>query len=255
LKDARGRYLLEDYVVGYLPSSSAGEPAARSSGSGYLFVADPQVLPPGPEGRALPALPGARRESEAGAQALRGATVKLLTGVEANEAAVRQNVSAPRVLHFATHGLLQDRKPFDSFLALGRRSTAPEEDGRLTVREIYDLKLQADLVVLSACRTADGPVTGDGINGMTRAFLYAGARGVMATLWDVADEPTQRLAARFYVYFGQGLPAAEALRRAQLDLLSALRKGQVRVQTPLGAVVLKENPAFWAGFVLVRPPS
>lgn len=254
LRDARGRYLLEDHIISYLPSVAAEKPR-EAAGEGYLFVADPQSMPPGPGGVALPALPGARKESTLGAQALRGAPVKILTGPDAHEAAVRESVSGPRVVHFATHGLLQDQRPFDSFLALGQRSASPSDDGRLTVREIYELKLRADLVVLSACRTADGPVTGDGINGMTRAFLYAGARGVIATLWDVADEPAQRLAARFYLYLSQGQPAGEALRRAQLDLLAALRGGRVRVRTPLGTVVLNENPAFWAGFVLVRLPS
>jgi CHAT domain-containing protein/tetratricopeptide (TPR) repeat protein len=253
LRDARGRYLLEDYVISYLPSAAADAPRA-ASGKGYLFVADP-ASPPGPRGQALPALPGARMESRLGAQALKGIPVKLLMGAEANEAAVRASISSPRVIHFATHGLLQDQRPFESYLALGRRSPETYDDGRLTVREVYDLKLHADLVVLSTCRTAGGPVTGDGIDGMTRAFLFAGARSVLATLWDVADEPTQRLTARFYFYLAQGQPPSRALRRSQLDLLSALRRGQVRVQTVLGQVVLTENPAFWAGFVLVRLPS
>jgi CHAT domain-containing protein/tetratricopeptide (TPR) repeat protein len=254
LRDARGRYLLEDYVISYLPSAAAEAPRA-ASGRGYLFVADPSSPPPGPRGQSLPALPGARMESRLGAQALKGVPVKLLMGAEANEAAVRASISSSRVIHFATHGLLQDQRPFESYLALGRRSPETYDDGRLTVREVYDLKLHADLVVLSTCRTAGGPVTGDGIDGMTRAFLFAGARSVLATLWDVADEPTQRLTARFYSYLAQGQPPSRALRRSQLDLLSALRRGQVRVQTVLGQVVLTENPAFWAGFVLVRLPS
>ncbi len=255
LRSAGGRYLLEDYAVAYLPSAAVVSRRPEPTGQGYLFVADPTSLPPGPGGRALPPLPGARKESALSARALRGVPVRVLAGSEAYEAGVRGAVSAPKVLHFATHGLLDDQRPFESFLALGRRSEQPDDDGRLTVREIYELELQADLVVLSACRTADGAVTGDGINGMTRAFLYAGARGVIATLWDVADEPTQRLASRFYDYLAKGHPAGEALRRAQLDLLAALRAGQVRAESLLGTVVLEEHPAFWAGFVLVRLPS
>lgn len=256
LKGGTGRYLIEDHAIGYVPAASspahAPAPAAETLLSrGYLFVADPLAMPAGPAGQHLPALPGARRESALAARAFRGSRVTLLSGVDAGERAVRERLPDSRLVHFATHGFLIDRKPFDSFLALGRRSAAPADDGRLSVREIYELKLHADLVVLSACRTAGGPITGDGIVGMSRAFFYAGASRVLVTLWDVADAPTERLIARFYSHTSRGLATRDALRAAQLDLLGALRKGRVRVDTPLGSVALPEHPVFWAGFVML----
>lgn len=256
LKEPQGRYLIEDYTVGYAPAASSPRyPVAAAPGQplplGYLFVADPLAMPAAPSGAALSALPGARRESAVAAKTLRGAKVTVLAGVDAGESAVRACLPQSRVVHFATHGLLIDEKPFESFLALGRRSTAAGDDGRLTVGEIYDLKLHADLVVLSACRTAGGPITGDGIIGMSRAFFYAGANRVLATLWDVADAPTERLIPRFYAHSARGLHTRAALRTAQLDLLSALRQGRVRVETPLGSLVLPEHPLFWAGFILL----
>ena len=117
----------------------------------------------------------------------------MLRGDRAREPSVRDGLSDATVVHFATHGIVHDRRPLDSFLALGRAGTAPDADGRLTAAEVYQLRLNADLVVLSACRTALGSDSGDGLAGLTRAFLSAGAASVMATMWDVADEPTYRL--------------------------------------------------------------
>jgi CHAT domain-containing protein len=158
------------------------------------------------------------------------------------------------VIHFATHGVLQDDQPVDSFLALGSASGAASNDGRLTAQEIYELDLQADLVVLSACRTGLGKISGDGIAGLTRAFFYAGTPSVMATLWDVADEPTSRLVAEFYRSYQRTHDKSQALRAAQLHLLRALRNGQVKATTPAGTFTLPEHPVFWAGFVLVGEP-
>lgn len=255
LKDAKSRYLLEDYVLNYVSAISLmerGGPAA--SAPSYLVISDPRALPPGPDGRLLPALPGARRESRSLAAILNRAHVTLLGGLEASEPAVRRQLPEHRVVHFATHGVLLDDRPFDSFLALGRVSGDGATDGRLTVREIYDLRMHADLVALSACRTADGPLTGDGIVGLTRAFFYAGANSLLATLWDVADEPTERLMRSFYRHYARGRSKSEALRTAQLELLAALRQGRVAVATPLGRMSLDEHPVFWAGFVLLGQP-
>jgi CHAT domain-containing protein len=211
-------------------------------------------MPPGPDGQPLPALPGAGRESRSITAILGKANVTLLGGLEASEPAVRDQLPAHRVVHFATHGVLIDDRPFDSFLALGGRTGDGPADGRLTVREVYDLRLRADLVVLSACRTAAGPVTGDGIVGLTRAFFYAGANSLLATLWDVADEPTRLLIAAFYRHYSRGRSKSEALRAAQLELLAALRQGRVAVATPLGRMSLNEHPVFWAGFIILGRP-
>jgi len=150
--------------------------------------------------------------------------------------------------------VLREDRPLDSYLALGQVSASPAEDGRLTVAEIYELRLSADLVVLSACRGGLGSITGDGVDGLTRPFFYAGADTVIATLWDVLDEPTNRLISSFYRRYQQGGEKSVALRAAQLELLAALRKGTVTVETALGPVKLPENPLLWAGFVVIGEP-
>ncbi len=108
--------------------------------------------------------------------------------------------------------------------------------------------------MLSACRSATGQVTGDGIAGLTRAFFYAGTPSVVATLWDLADEPARRLLPAFYREWLAGRDKATAQRDAQLALLAALRRGEVKVETPLGEVVLPEHPALWDGLVLMGEP-
>jgi CHAT domain-containing protein len=115
-------------------------------------------------------------------------------------------------------------------------------------------QMQADLVVLSACRTRLGKVSGDGMLGLTRAFFYAGANSVMATLWDVADEPTARLISDFYRSLQKDPNKSRALQSAQLQLIRRLLEGRVRVNTSLGPISLLEDPVFWAGFVLQGEP-
>jgi CHAT domain-containing protein len=149
--------------------------------------------------------------------------------------------------------VVRDERPLESFLALNRDEKGGD-DGRLTVRDIYALDLQASLVVLSACRTGLGQLSSDGIVGLTRAFLSAGAPSVVATLWDVADEPTYRLVSRFYAGLAAAPDKARALRAAQLSMLRALRAGEVKVGAGASAVTLPEHPALWAGFVLVGEP-
>jgi CHAT domain-containing protein len=133
--------------------------------------------------------------------------------------------------------------PFESYLALSGSQ-------KLTAAEIYNLRLHADLVVLSACRSGSGKVSADGLVGFTRAFLYAGAASVLAPLWDIPDEPTVRLVEEFYRQYRGGANKAQALRAAQLKLLAELRSGKFTVATPAGPMSLPEHPAIWAGFVI-----
>ncbi len=180
--------------------------------------------------------------------------VTVLTGAQALEETVRASVAGKTVVHFATHAIVRDDLPFDSFLALDAAGSSPATDGRLTVQEIYGLDLQADLVVLSACRTGLGKISGDGIVGLARAFFYAGTPSVIATLWDVADEPTFMLLPEFYRSLAKQHEKSRALRAAQLRLLHELRAGRVKVSTPAGELILPEHPVFWASFVLLGEP-
>jgi tetratricopeptide (TPR) repeat protein len=228
LQDEGGRYLLERWTLNYAPSAAV-----------FGFT-----------GRRAQELPGARREVAAIAGAVAASHPTVLEGRGALESAVRNSLRSATVVHFATHGIVRDDEPLDSFLALGRTNAADADDGRLTAAKIYELNLHADLVVLSACRTALGELSGEGIAGLTRAFLSAGSASVMATMWDVADEPTYRLVPQFYRSRTRGQSKAEALRSAQLRLLADLRAGRVK----LGTLTLPEDPFFWAGFVLIGEP-
>lgn len=144
-----------------------------------------------------------------------------------------------RYVHFATHGVVDSRYPALSALVLSQYDgDGNPQDGYLRLDDIYNLKLDADLVVLSACETALGrEVRGEGLVGLTQAFMFAGARSLIASLWQVPDRATAELMAEFYGYLlRDGLRPAEALRKAQLWSASQRRY---------------QHPYYWAGFVLV----
>ncbi len=140
-----------------------------------------------------------------------------------------------RIIHFATHGLIDDKKPARSSIILALDQD-PGEDGFLQMREIFNLRMNADLVALSACQTGLGQfIRGEGIEGLSRAFFYAGASSVLMSLWAVNDEATYQLMERFYRHLMGAETAATALRRAKLEMI--------------GSGVLS-HPYYWAGFIV-----
>jgi len=142
-----------------------------------------------------------------------------------------------RYVHFATHGLLDPREPRLSALLLAPDRAGPE-DGFLRLGEIYNLDLRAEIVVLSACETGLGRLAGgEGVIGLTRAFLYAGASKVLVSLWPVSDASTADLMVGFYDELLAGTPPAEALRRAKLRLLRHHLE--------------YAKPYYWSAFVLI----
>ena len=143
-----------------------------------------------------------------------------------------------RIIHFATHGLINSERPELSGIVLSLfDSEGRPQNGFLRLHDIYNLHLPADLVVLSACSTGLGKdVRGEGLIGLTRGFMYAGASGVIASLWKVDDDATAELMKHFYeALFQQGMSPAAALRHAQLTLS----------QNPRW-----QSPYYWAGFVI-----
>ena len=263
LQDERGRYLLEDYTLHYVPAGAVltftatrRHPDSRTGN--VLLVADPAPPVLSKLDAPLPRLAGARAESRAIARLIPASRVTAIDGVGATEPAIRGAVGGKSVLHFATHAIVREDDPFDSFLAVtaaGAASPGAGSDGLLTAREIYQLNLDADLVVLSACRSAGGRVSGDGIATFARAFMYAGTPSLVASVWDVADQPANRLLPDFYRAWLAGASKARALRSAQLRLLRDLRAHTLQIDTPLGKVVLPEHPVFWAGFSLFGEPD
>jgi CHAT domain-containing protein len=185
----------------------------------------------------LPPLPFSQREVEGIAGLFRAGEVATYFGSDANEQRVKTDteVKRGRWIHFATHGVLSDN-PDLSGLVL----SAGHAYGLLDVRDVARLKLTADLVVLSACRTALGRhVPGEGLIGLPRAFLTAGAASVLVSLWSVDDESTAQFMVAFYKHLEETGDKAAALRLAKLDLMQQ------------GAYSL---PYYWAPFILIGLP-
>jgi CHAT domain-containing protein len=163
---------------------------------------------------------------------------QLYLGADAREENVKsEELDDFRYIHFATHGFLDELHPGRSGIFLSRAPDS-KEDGILQTGEIMRLKLNADIVTLSACSTGLGKlVNGEGILGLTRAFFYAGARNVVVSLWNVNDSATAMLMRSFYLNLRRGLSKNEALRQAKLSLLRSSQPSW-------------HHPYFWAAFVL-----
>ena len=187
---------------------------------------------------AFPRLPGTLLESAAIAELAGEEAVHVATGHDATtDAVLSGQLAGYRVLHFATHGIVDAEEPSLSGLVLSGVSAEGEARSRfLRAQDVATLDLNADLVVLSGCDTGIGRlVRGEGVDGLTRAFFGAGAVQVVSSLWQVPDRATAALMREFYVGFlDQGLAPAEALRQAQLTIRSNGRWQQ---------------PYYWASFI------
>jgi CHAT domain-containing protein len=225
------RYLIDDYTLVNLPSASVlrflpkkrTEKRKRHTNT-LLALGNPTTT------QRLSNLPSA--EEEVKKISLLYATFPLI-GSAATESAVLSKSATTEILHLAAHGEFNSFNPLFSTIHL---AADKEADGRLEVYEIYglDLTQSTNLVVLSACQTQLGGLSqGDELVGLNRAFLYAGTRNIIATLWSVDDGTTGAVMEKFYSHLRQGMSEAEALRTAQID---------VRKEHP--------HPYYWAAFVL-----
>jgi CHAT domain-containing protein len=175
-------------------------------------------------------------------------------GAAATEAAFKQHILEPRVLHLAMHGFLNDCDPLYSGLAFSRTAQGvvgedgvvggdannggkEENDGFLHAYEIYNLKMNAELAVLSACNTGRGQLAkGEGVISLARAFKYAGCPNVLMSLWQADDQATAQIMQGFYKNLKQGMGKDEAIRQAKLDYLNSSNRN---------------HPFFWGAFVLI----
>jgi CHAT domain-containing protein len=217
-------YLIDKYSIRVLPSASVMKflkGPARGPTDNLLAFGNPDL------GDSRFDLPGA--EKEAIMISKEQPDSRVLIRNQATETALKHLGGQFRYIHFATHGTFTAEKP----LASGLLMTADgENDGTLTVGELYDLRLKADLVTLSACETALGKVAnGDDVVGFTRGFLYAGARSIVSSLWKVDDQATSILMQEFYKEL-QEKDKREALRTAQLKVKNTYNS----------------HPYFWAAF-------
>jgi hypothetical protein len=237
--------LAERLEVAYAPSASTlgmlrRLPAARPGGARILAVGEPAPLP-GEEVSGLPPLPHARAEAERAAARFPPARRRLLVGAQATEAALKAAARRPAdILHLAVHGLIDEEAPARSALLL---APGGGDDGVLQMNEVFALRLPVRLVVLSACRSGLGTaIRGEGMIGLTQAFLHAGARALVVSLWNVGDRPAADFMDRFYADLERGAPPAAALRGAKL---AALRS----------AAPSDRHPGHWAAFVLIGDPE
>ena len=223
-------YLGDEYALFSLPSASVLKfaPAQRKTGTPkILALANSQAA-------GLPPLPYSEQEVHAIARFFE---TDVRIGAAAAESVVKQRAGDFSMLHLAAHGELNLTSPLFSRIVLAADQA---NDGMLEVHEVYDLNLhQTDLVVLSACETQLGQQSrGDDIIGLNRAFLYAGAASVLASLWNVNDSATKDLMSAFYKHLQRGQSKAAALRLAQIE---------TRAQYP--------QPYYWAAFVLTGDPG
>jgi CHAT domain-containing protein len=268
------RYLLERFSVTYVPSGSIFVALRQQRGRRVtaplpLAAFGDPIYPQRPTDEVVSAEPRSLRSA-----VLRGATLNRLpfSGDEVHKVAtvfgvpmnsphvnLRENatvdrmremdLSRYRILHFAVHAVLADEVTWATQPALVLSPSAHDHvgGGLLQMADVLGLKLNADLVVLSACNTGLGQLReGEGIVGLTRAFFYAGAASVMVSLWPVEDQATSLLMTRFYERLKQGEAKAEALRQAKRDVL----RTTVELQA-LGTPERLAAPFYWAGFVLV----
>jgi CHAT domain-containing protein/tetratricopeptide (TPR) repeat protein len=240
---ASGKRLLESHVVSYVPSGSVLSFLRRVQGPrpsrrvALAVSASPAAEAPVPvassgspafgtiargiydlDATQLPPLPSANDEARAVATTLGAAQSTILIGDSATEQELKhQPLNDYRVLHFAAHGIVSTKFPARSALLLKPSGT---DDGLLQAREILEMRLDADLVTLSACDTGSGAVYGqDGVASLVRPFLAVGARSVVANLWTADDRFSLALMREFYRQLAAGVDVGEAMRRTKMKML------------------------------------
>jgi len=259
LQDSEKRYLIEKHTILTIPSIQVLESTRKlkteiqqSFLTDVLIVGNPTmplVSLGGKPPQQLSSLPGSEEEAQAIARLL---NTQPLLGKDATKTVVTGRMASARIIHLATHGLLEYEAAKSSVrsipgaIALAPDSTAASEsvpqelnDGLLTSAEILRLRLNADLVVLSACDTARGEITGDGVIGLSRSFISAGTPSIIVSLWEVPDAPTTELMIEFYRQWLQTKNKAQALRQAMLAM---------KTKHP-------DAPQAWAAFTLVGEGS
>ncbi len=240
LQDADGSYLIQHHTILTAPAiqvleltrqqrekGSAGI-AAHSlplTPAAALIVGNPTmpsvVTDPGQPPEPLAPLPGAEKEAIAIAQLL---GTQAITGAQATKVSILKKLPTARLVHLATHGLLEYGGQNTSLEGLGipgaiALAPSDQDDGLLTTSEVLNLQLHADLVTLSACDTGQGRISGDGVVGLSRAFISAGVPSVIVSLWAVPDAATAKLMTTFYRTLQQHPDKAQALRQAMLTTL------------------------------------
>ncbi|MBD1893147.1 CHAT domain-containing protein [Coleofasciculus sp. FACHB-129] len=244
LRDTTGQYLIEKHTISTAPAIQVltlthlqrqrlqAQYSQRFLGKEVLVVGNPTMptLKIKKKFQQLSPLPASEAEAKEIARLL---NTKAILGDNATKSYILQQLPAARLVHLATHGLLDDIRGLGIPGAVALAPSA-NDDGFLTAGEILKLKLNAELVVLSACDTGQGKVTGDGVIGLSRSLIVAGVPSAVVSLWAVPDAPTAQLMTEFYRYLSSNPDKAQALRQAMLTTMK---------QYP--------QPYNWAAFTLI----
>lgn len=258
LQNQNGKFFIEQYVVSYAPSSSVYNYCMSQNpegGSSFLGLALGDINIGN-----YPGLPGT--EVEVNQLAKIYPSFNKQTKSDFLETSFKQGASNYNYIHIATHGVFNKQQPLYSYLLMGASN---QDDGRLTVNEIFGLDIKSKVVVLSACETAMGDLTeADELIGLSRAFIYAGAPEVVVSLWKVDDATTAWLMTRFHQYLSGGYKSAEAITFAQRDLIQRNFKAsqgrglrEIDLEPQIRSVINSKtssgarNPYFWAPFILI----
>ncbi|MBU0769502.1 MAG: CHAT domain-containing protein [Proteobacteria bacterium] len=205
-------------------------------------------------------LPETRTEVKNIAALFPASGVTAVFGAQATETRIKSMpLGQFRYIHFATHGILGNQLPdvHEPALVLAAESESSKQDGFLTASEVTDLKLDSEMTVLSACDTGSGEYfTGEGIMGLNRAFLLAGSKSVIVSLWPVASQATVDLMTQFYQHLRTGKSKSQSLRLAQLELMGKVKElasnqRGIKVSHKTSKATLSVHPYYWAPFVLV----
>ncbi|MCT7975529.1 CHAT domain-containing protein [Laspinema olomoucense] len=237
LQDASGKYLIEKHTILTSPSIQVLEftrdrlsqvrmthPLGKT---GEVLVVGNPIMPVLESGQLRP-LPGSEQEAQNIGKLW---NVSPVIGEAATKSRVVQQMQSSQIIHLATHGSFDSNVPLESWVALTPSGT---DNGFLTAGEIFGLNLNAELVVLSACNTGRGKITGDGVVGLSRSFISAGVPSLLVSLWEVPDYATALLMQEFYQVFQENGDKAQALRQAMLTTMQ---------QYP--------DPFEWAAFTLM----
>lgn len=243
LKMPNNQWMGDRWPLIYTPSHRTlkeirQEPPYAAKGEAKAVIVGNPVMPNASTQKELAVhlgpLPGAEQEAKAIYEVLSQKGATLLLGSEATESRVKELSQTHNIVHLATHGIAYTTDPLASFVAF---SPTAEENGLLTAREVAtNRSLPLDLVVLSACQTGLGKISGEGMLGLSRAFLIAGARTVVVSQWSVSDMATTALMVAFYQAYSQNGEKAIALQKA----MASVRNNPDY-----------QHPRYWAAFVLV----
>ncbi len=251
LMSADRKFLVEKHTIAYVPAIGVMR-ATQKLAQSVANEPDRLLAFGNPITKAisfLEALPYSEKEVQHIAKLFGEGNSLVKIGESANKKTFEDLASKYTELHLATHGLVDEEHPMQSSLVL---APSKSDDGLLTVKDILAMKeIRAKLVVLSACQTGRGKITGDGVVGLSRAFIIAGTPSVLVSQWNVDDVITEYQMNSFYKGYLEKIGRCKSLRQAQLDTIK-LMEGKDYGQ---GSEGIRANPRYWAAFQMIGESS